>query len=202
MTKNLIIAVFSRDYSWISELDNNIKKTIYTKNESDIKPNEILIKPNVGRCVHTFFNHIYKEYDNLDDYTITSQDYPFDHIDNYIEIINGDITTWNNLAKQKVGECWFFCTEYPLLQSSMNGSPHHAGLDIPSVWSELFNEPIPNSVTFTAAGHFIISREQVHKRPREFYGKICNILSTNNQSPWIIERLESSIFDENLKIKL
>jgi hypothetical protein len=61
MNKNLILSVFSRDYSWISNLDGNIKTTIYNKNEDTIKENEILIKPNVGRCVHTFFSHIYNK---------------------------------------------------------------------------------------------------------------------------------------------
>lgn len=200
MSKNLIIAAYSREYSWINSLKEDVKKTIYTKNESLVHPNEILISPNLGRCVHTFFHHLYNEYDNLDDYIITSQDYPFDHVSNYVDIINGDISLWDSQAKQKIGDCWFFCTMYPVLESFMDGSPSHSGLDIPSVWLELFNEPVPGRVYFTPAGHFIISKEQVRKRPKEFYGKICHILVTNSNSPWIIERLESSIFNENLKI--
>jgi hypothetical protein len=201
MTKDLIIAHYERDYSWISSLDENVKKIVYTKNESLVNPNEILITPNLGRCVHTFFYHLYTQYDNLADFTITAQDYPFDHVNNYSDIINGDISVWNEFAQYKVGECWWFCTCYHLWTSYMDGGPSHPGLNIPPVWSELFDEPVPHDVIFSAGGHFVVSKEQVRKRPREFYGKVCNILQTNDQGPWIIERLESSIFNENLKIK-
>ena len=200
MNKNLVISAFSRDYSWTKDVNEDVKKTIYTKNESNILPNEILITPNVGRCVHTFFHHIYNEYDNLDDFIITSQDFPFDHISNYLEIINGNPEIWDVHAKQKIGECWFFCTMYPVFPSYMDGSPTHQGLNISPVWSELFNEPTPTTVDFTPSGHFVVSKNQIKKRPKEFYGRICQILLTNEMAPWIIERLEYCIFNENLKI--
>ena len=53
--KELVIASYDRDYSWINNLDNNIKVTIYKKGNNELKSNEILIEPNLGRDVHTFF---------------------------------------------------------------------------------------------------------------------------------------------------
>ena len=68
--KEIVIAAFDKELSWISGLNPDIQQTIYRK--GDVLPlaeGEILIEPNLGRCVHSFFHHIYTNYDNLADYT-------------------------------------------------------------------------------------------------------------------------------------
>lgn len=200
MKKELIIAAWDRNYDWISEL-NDVDITIYNKNNSTLKEGEIFISPNVGRDVHTFFMHICKSYDNLPDYLIVSQDHPFDHVNNYIEIINGDISVWDKYVTHKYGDSWFFNTQMELLSCDKFGHPHHGGLPIESIWNQLFKEPCPNLIEFVAAGHFIISKEQILKRPKLFYEKVVSILETNSLSPWIIERLEGYIFNEKIEIK-
>lgn len=49
--------------------------------------------------MHTYFHHIYNNYDNLSDYTFFVQDYPFDHWEDVITVINGDIETFKNRAQ-------------------------------------------------------------------------------------------------------
>jgi len=201
--KELIISAYDRDYQWVSNLDRDVKVTVYRKG-SNIQNNETYLSNNVGRDVHTFFYHFYKNYYTLSDYTITSQDFPFDHVDNYIPVINGGVREWENNAIMEIGECWFFNRDHiyeRVLECDHNGMPHHGGLDIKGVWNQLFETSIPYKINFVPAGHFCISREAVHKRPVEFYEKVVNILETNDQSPWIIERLEPYIFDTNFKIK-
>ena len=53
--KELVIAAYDRNYSWICDLNSNVKVTIYKKGNSELKSNEILIEPNLGRDIHTFF---------------------------------------------------------------------------------------------------------------------------------------------------
>jgi hypothetical protein len=62
MTKELIIAAYDRNLGWVSSLNSDVKQTIYRKGFKGAE-NEIFIEPNLGRCVHTFFNHIYLNYD-------------------------------------------------------------------------------------------------------------------------------------------
>lgn len=202
MKKEVIISTFQRDYSWITELNSDVKVTVYRKGQEPLRENEILINKNVGRDVHTFFYHFLTKYNSLSDITFTSQDYFEDHISNYHQIINGDEDMWNECALQYIHECWFFNNKCPLLISDRNGFPHHPDLPMEKYWNELFIRPCPNIFRFTPAGHFCITKEQVKKRPIKFYEKIVNILEKDYDSPWVIERLEPYIFDLNYQIKL
>jgi hypothetical protein len=199
MNKELIIAAYDRDYDWISKINSDVRVTIYNKKLSNLKSGEIYLSPNVGRDVHTFFLHIVNNYNSLSDYTIFSQDYPFDHVDNYIELINGELEDWNKNAKQMYDGCWFFCTQYPVLYCDKDGSPNHVGLPIESIWKKLFYDEMPEIIEFTPTGHFCISKEAIKRLPISFYEKIIKILEENYDSPWVIERLEPYIFLNMIK---
>lgn len=211
-SKEVVISAYDKDYNWINQLDSNVKVTVYKKGFEPL-PNEILIEPNVGRDVHTFFYHLVNNYNNLSDYTFFAQDYPFDHVENYISLINGDKQLWFKHAKQSVDGCWFFNTQYNILLCDKKGIPNSEiinnlsfkvwatgeweELDMESIWNQLFTLACPDYFMFAPAGHFCISKEQVLKKSLEYYKLILNILETNSQSPWIIERLEPYIFLQN-----
>jgi hypothetical protein len=108
MEKEIVISGYDKDVSWMSKLNSNIKQTIYRKGNKTDNPNEIYIEVNLGRCVHSFFNHIYENYDNLSDYTFFAQDYPFDHWENIIEIVNGGVEMCDTHATLKIGGYWGF----------------------------------------------------------------------------------------------
>ena len=66
MNKEIVIAAYDKSLNWVDDINPEIKKTIYRKGDVlPLKDNEIKITPNKGRCVHTFFNHIYLNYENL-----------------------------------------------------------------------------------------------------------------------------------------
>lgn len=222
MKKELVISTYSEDYSWVSQVDKNVKITIYRKGDLENKENEIKLTPNVGRDVHTFFKHITDNYENLSDLIFFSQDYPFDHIENYIEIINGDIDTckinaslnfngyygyhWNSV-KVPTDRAGIMHTMLPsshfgvsgkVLKCFSNGSPHdlNPNINVDKIWQVLFSSPIPQYYEFIPGGHFSITKEQIHKRSFNFYNKIVNLLENNSTMPWNIERLECYIFCE------
>jgi hypothetical protein len=99
MIKHLVVSVYDCDTSWIKFLNPNVKVSLCRKGDSILKENEILVHPNVGRDVHTFFKHIHDNYENLDDITFFCQDFPFDHWENIIETINGDSIVHANNAQ-------------------------------------------------------------------------------------------------------
>jgi hypothetical protein len=200
MTKELVLSIFSREYTWIQNVNDDVKISKYNKNLLNLRDGEIILIPNLGRDVHTFFSHIVKNYNFLSDFTIFSQDWPFDHVENYLEIINGGIPEWNLHAKQTFNGCWFFCTGYEVISCDYNGAPHHKGLPIVPVWNELFNIPFPEKINFTPGGHICLSRDKIRSLPKLYYTKILKILEENPLSPWIIERLEPYIFSDNIKI--
>lgn len=197
--KELVIAAYNRNYSWINQLNSDIKISIYNKNPNTLKDGEIFIEPNKGRDVHTFFYHLHEKYDNLSDITFFSQDYHLDHVNNYIEIINGDEEVWDRNAKQSTkNSCWFFCTSYPVIECERNGIPHHPGLNVERMWNTIFpNVECPIRFQFTPTGHFAITKEHARRQPKEFYAHILNILEDEINfptAPWELERLEPYIF--------
>jgi hypothetical protein len=200
--KEIIISAYKRDYSWINDLNSDIKVTTYRKGENLNLPNEIFIENNVGRDVHTFFNHFVQRYDTLSDYTFTAQDYFGDHVNNYMDIMNGDKNVWDIQALQVFSECWFFSTTYPILQCDKAGKPHHDGsISIEPIWNKLFFDVCPETLRFTPAGHFCVSKNHVHRRHVGFYQDVVDILASDEMSPWVIERLMPYIFDMNYKTK-
>jgi hypothetical protein len=219
MTKEIVIAAYDKNLSWVSGLDKTVIKTVYRK--GDVLPTiegEIKLDKNIGRCVHTFFNHIYQNYGKLSDYTFFVQDYPFDHWGDLLEIVNGNPkeqivtlniggyyayhnntlgTSWNMPPSQQFGSgnvitCW------------SNGSPQDLNplIDVNKYWNLLFEGDCPPNYEFVPGGHFGITKEHSELRSRDLYKQICDLLVSDINAPWMIERLESYIFNPNYKTKL
>ena len=221
MLKEIVIAAYDKPIDWLQSLNPDVKRTTYRK--GDLLPlaeGETLIEPNLGRCVHSFFHHIYTNYDNLADYTFFSQDFPFDHWGNIIEIINGDINAISSNASIRIGGYYGYHnntlgTAWPMplsqqfgngnvLMCLSNGHPQDLNplINVDKYWSILFDCDKPNNYEFIPGGHFIITKEHVKLRSKEFYKNITQLLVDDVTAPWMIERLECYIFNPKYKTKL
>lgn len=217
MTKELIIAVYDKDYSWINHVNQDVIKTIYRKGHAQqLAPNEIRIEPHKGRDVHTFFWHIYNKYESLSDITYFAQDFPFDHWGNIIDKLNGNDF---DDCTMKIGEYYGYYnpvvdtglrlidgkqfTGGKVLPCLSNGMPHDAtnNVNVNKFWDILIDEPKVPVYEFLPAGHFAIHKNQILKRTKKFYGEIVSLLENHDEAPWSIERLELYIFDERFKAK-
>jgi hypothetical protein len=223
MLKELVIAAYDKNLDWITEVDRNVKITIYRKGEIlPLRENEIKITPNKGRCVHTFFNHIYTNYDNLSDYTFFVQDFPFDHWGNLLYILNSDVSEISRNASLTIGgyygyhnntlgTAWTMDPSYQfgngfVISCYSNGFPQdlNPNINVDKYWRLLFSDihSPPPMYEFMPGGHFVITKEQVRMRSKEFYKKIIDLLIEDDNSPWMFERLECYIFNNNLKTNL
>jgi hypothetical protein len=226
MNKEIVIAGYNRDISWLSNL-LDIKQTIYRKGTIS-NSNEIFIEHNIGRDVHTFFHHIYTNYDNLSDLTYFAQDYPFDHCENLIDIINND--SYKESAVLIIGGYYGFhyntlsntiisegVPNYPMLNLPdasigegksltclSNGYPHeeNKNVNLDKYWDILFDYKKPFVYEFIPGGHFCITKKQILLRGKDFYKKIVELLINDPNAPWIIERLECYIFNPKYKNKI
>jgi len=218
MIKEIVVAAYDKNLDWLNILNPNIKKTIYRKGNKTENLNEIYIQNNKGRCVHTFFNHILLNYNNLSDITYFVQDYPFDHWENVIEIINDDNTIQKEQLKiggyygyhwNSIGSMWKL---YPsshhdtgnVLICNRYGHPQDTNplIDVNRYWEILFEGPPPHSYEFIPGGHFGITKLHTKIRSKEFYNKIVDLLLIEEVGPWLIERLECYIFNPKYITKL
>lgn len=217
MKKELVIAAYQRDYGWVKYINHNVKVTAYRKGQRSEDPREVYIENNVGQDVHTFFYHIVTNYNNLSDVTFFSQDYPFDHVNNYIDVINGNDTYWDLVSKLKIDGYWAFSTGTALnwephmpkeaytgysLICDTTGAPHHrpSTLNVDTLWTQIFNDPIPEKYEFVPAGHFCATRDTIHSRSKKFYENLLSILeSPRSFCPYEVERLEKYIFDKSIQ---
>jgi hypothetical protein len=223
MVKEIVIAAYDKSLDWIKEIKSDIKISVYRKGEVlPLNDNEIKISPNKGRCIHTFFNHIYINYDNLADYTFFVQDFPFDHWGNLIFILNSDIEEIKKNASLTIdgyygyhnntfGSAWHLQPSQQfgnggVISCYSNGSPQdlNPNINVDKYWKLLFIESQipPNMYEFMPGGHFVITKEQIILRSKNFYKQIIDLLLEDENSPWMIERLECYIFNKNYISKL
>ena len=188
MDYSIVVARYNEDLKWTKQYSNVI---IYNKggklNDDEYK--YISLK-NVGREGHTYYTHIYENYDNLTDYVIFLQGRPTDHtaklksrIQKYTE--NNELDIDFAFLSDRVLDC------------SLGGCGHHRELDLKTAYNNLFDEKRKSNLfKFGAGAQFIVSKKQILKRPKEFYLKIIKMLEKekNPTEGYIIERFHPLIF--------
>jgi hypothetical protein len=163
---------------------------IYNKGRTPI-PGSIPL-PNVGREGHTYFTYIYDNYDKLDNYTVFLQGDPFDHS----PFIFRQLLFY--LMKEKVMSFDFHFLSQSVLPCNINQCRYHKNLPMRAVYEHLFEKTPVKTLQFEfgSGAQFIVSREQIRRRPREFYLKIVKMLetSTNPVEGFVVERFHGLIF--------
>ena len=190
----IIVARYNENIDWVLPFSNVI---IYNKGEpldEKYKNHTILSLKNVGREGHTFYNYIYENYDNLPKHIMFLQGYPFDHIPNIIDIIKqlNDVKT--------ISGDFAFLSQH-VLKTNLIKCPYHIGhggiIPLMRVFYELFVYYKSDlEFEFGAGNQFIVSKQHIHRNPREFYLKIVRMLEYENCpiEGYVIERFTGLIF--------
>ena len=184
----IVVARYNEDLTWTKPFLNLIIYNKGTPLTTDF--NQILLN-NVGREGHTYFKHIYDNYDNLADYTIFLQGNPFDHSQNIISNLNKYV---NNTDLSIDFE---FLSDH-VLNCNLTGCCSHPGLQLIETYEKLFGERKENmEFQFGAGAQFIVSKKKILQRPKEFYLKIVEMLEIdiNPIEGYIIERFHNLIFN-------
>ncbi len=184
----IVVARYNENLEWTKKFLNII---VYNKGDTLTDDfNQILLN-NVGREGHTYYKHIYDNYDNLADYTIFLQGNPFDHSPNIISNLN------NYVNNKDLNIDFEFLSE-KIINCNLTGCSYHHGLPLIETYEKLFGEKKKNmEFQFGAGAQFIVSKKKILQRPKEFYLKIIEILD-KNISPiegYVIERFHKLIFN-------
>jgi hypothetical protein len=188
----IVVARYNEDVEWTRRFPNVL---IYNKGESLNTEvplyNEILLE-NVGREGHTYYKYICDNYDNLEDYTVFLQGEPFYHSPNLLLNLEYLVKNIHNMEFdfKYLSETLKDCS---LEQCHFSLEP----LPLKDVYEKLFEKRIDNlSFIFGAGAQYVVSKDAIQKRPREFYMKIVEMLQ-NKIDPiegYVIERFHLLIF--------
>lgn len=195
ISTKIIVARYNENIEWTKKFKNLI---IYNKGNKLEEYNEILLK-NIGREGHTYYKYIYDNYDNLDDYTVFLQGNPFDHSPNLIKNLLKYINNKN------------LSIDFEFLSEDI----HYSTLDIQSkkyneckniynTYEKIFYLKNNNEeCIFGAGAQFIVSKKNILKNSKIFYGNILKLLeySIDPIEGYHIERFHKYIFSNKEKNK-
>lgn len=190
---NIVVSRFNEDIAWTRSLQNVI---IYNKGNDDINDYKYTKLPNVGREGHTYYKYIYDNYDNLPDYVIFLQGYPFDHspyiIEHIMNIVNDD--NYND-------EFRILTIKKSAINLAQNRDHTWSNCHITvETFKQIFHiEPLQFDFDFAHGAQFIVKREAILRHPKDFYLNIIHLLE-NSEKPidpvegYALERLHKIIF--------
>ncbi len=186
----IIVARYNEDIEWTKQFPNVI---IYNKGERLNLNNEIMLE-NVGREGHTYYKYIYDNYNNLDDYTIFLQGNPFDHSPNIIQDLK---YLTNNININPFLPIKFKFLSKHVLKCKLSGCKYKADLPLIQIHEQLFSNIDNKIFEFGAGAQFIVSKNNIHKRTKDFYLKIIKILeySSDPIEGHVIERFHKLILN-------
>jgi hypothetical protein len=192
----IIVSRYNEDISWTKDLSNVC--IINKGNDQVITEHEVMNYDNVGREGHTYYKYIVDNYDSLDEYFVFLQGYPFDHSPNIMHNLE---VVKNYLLEHKESFCYLSENVIP---TNLAGDPHfrEGYLPMKEVYYYLFNEKKTNlDIMFGAGAQFMVSRELIMRRPKEFYQKIVDLLGyhSNPVEGHVIERFHRLIFAPDVK---
>jgi len=184
----IVVARYNENVEWTKQFSNVIIYNKGTPLTDDF--NEILLN-NVGKEGHTYYKHIYDNYDNLTDYIIFLQANPFDHSPNIIFNLNKYINNTDlSIDFEFLSECIINC--------NLSGCHYHREIPLINTYENLFGEKKEHmEFNFGEGAQFIVSNKKILQRPKEFYLKIVEMLDKNINpiEGFVIERFHKLIFN-------
>jgi hypothetical protein len=205
MKKDLIIARYNEDISWVSKLDKT-KFNIFIYNKGPkLDGYETIDLPNFGRESETYLHHIVNNYDNISEHTIFLQGNPLEHITGLSEFGYSDIQKDCDYQNYDFDKCSNYLTEFLNSFTFDNEivllSTKHSDMGYLDEKTKLINLlKLNNEINyFTPGAQFIINKQLITNKPLVFWKNLHAFSKPNSdvchvQLPYILERLWVNIF--------
>lgn len=199
MNKDLIVARYQEDTSWLSDPRlNEFNILLYNKGKGK---NGIKLE-NVGREAHTYLHHIITNYDKLADINVFTQADPFEHCENFIEklpLCTGDYYDFgclNTRAKieptqiTRKGARTFGWMKQEVLDDL------HSILDsLNDTAIKLYRKNnMPPIISVSHFAIFSVSREIIHTHPIELYKRLQQHTIEQENGAYTLELLWRTLF--------
>jgi hypothetical protein len=187
---DVVVARYKEDLNWLDQLDpEKYNLVIYNKGPSDIKY-PFIPSENIGLMSQTMINYIVQHYDNLPEFVIFVQGYPFDHcvstVERILEHIDEKFTILCDDVFVEDIAGWY----EPLIKRP-DGYPLTTLRD--TTYSLLGNNA-PTKLKFGSGEQYIVHSSLIKNRSKEFYENLLERYKTDYLLPWHVERLYLYIF--------
>jgi hypothetical protein len=190
----IVIARFQEDLSWIRNLPEGVRVTVYDKSGTPLPAAHPL--PNVGREAHTYFHHLVTRYGSLGDLTLFCQGKPFDHAPDLHKIIR-HLLADEECVKEFRWLGFLIDTDDAhgrLLFQKWSKNPERRRLHLDALYRALFEKEAPETFTFHGGGQFFATRACLHRRPKAFYEKALKVSSELPDAAHGFERMWDQVF--------
>jgi len=210
---DLVVARYEEDISWVNELPIDSYSQVYiynkgTDREFSIPKSTIIPLPNYGRESHTYLYHVIQNYDSLADVTffVPGSGWHRDDKKNRIERIvdylkkKASSVIIGHKEENYITTTYDFSIDTWEVTNEANRKKNSDTKLTPALDRPLrnwFEKRFPNeSITCVSyTGIFAVSREDIRKKPKEFYEDLFQEhLYTNPEVVHYSERLWKNIF--------
>jgi len=176
----LVIAAYQKDLDWLDKIDNDeLEIVLINKGRWTEHPKyKCITIPNIGVTDNSFIYYTSTYYDELREYTIFMQDFPFDHYEKALEFLN-----------EKRYEKGF----QPLADKRIYIA---AGED-----TQIFVEGLVNcnfiGVAFPCGAQYSVPKEYIHNKPKWFWENLRDKLPwyTHPFTAYFLERAWTYIYN-------
>lgn len=207
MMYHVVVARYREDVdAWTRGID-----PLFVYDKSPSPDPRFIARPNRGREVSSFMEHIILHYDDLPEYLIFLQGDPFPHMKG-VDNVAARIQEAVDARPQEVQP---FCTSWYHEQHY-----HYPSIKAPEYFSFLFDADLPPVASFASGCQYIVPRSQVIARPLSFYKRLHAMLlrgdhfSMNEASwspypftpwemnGWTFERLMGYVFRSDIPLRV
>lgn len=208
MKKDLIIARYNENISWVNKIDKTKFNIIIYNKGDELKDYENIRLLNFGRESETYLHHIINNYENISEHTIFLQGNPLEHITSLSDFGYKDVQKFCDYQNYDYEKCSDyladFLNSYTFNDDLVMLSTKHSDMGYIDEKNKLINLlSLNNQIDyFTPGAQFIIDRNLIKNKPLKFWIKLYNLTKPNSdvchvQLPYILERLWVNIFKTN-----
>ena len=210
---HVVLSAYDEDLGGVTPIfmNNNFSYTLYRRSDKDSEPMKQKIEfENVGRESYVYLKHIIEHYHHLAERIVFTQAHTL-CVEKYAE----DLINLNKgvlkLSPENDGFAFLMYTACQIGSSGYvgNGSAQifydiqvPVGFNGPTMkFSDIYKnllkvDPVPENPRFIPTGCFVVTREAIHRQPREYYIKLIRTLNYENNPKigFLFERAWPSVF--------
>ena len=197
----LVVARYRERVEWTRNVPPSVRVSLYDKGgdlDPATVPRAVVYRlENVGFEAHTYLHHLVERYETVAPLTVFCQGHPFDHVHDLHPFLRGLVAGSESVDAFR----WLgFIID--------SDDPHGRRLFVPwrknrdarelalhGFCQSLFGEPAKAWSHFHVGAQFAVTRNQIHRRSRDFYTKALDLAINFPDGAACFERLWDRVFN-------